>query len=191
MGYNIVKQQRTQKQITDAFISLYETNTYDKITVLDICSKANVHRSTFYLHYENIDFMLREIEDHLLEEITNYNIIMNAQSINQSADTFHIRDLMNFYYEHRNYIRPLLSPHGDAYFTNKLKKIIGENLEWTLHKSKAAYGNHQKYIISYISSGIMNTIYNWLIYDDLTVDEITEILNKMVFENPFWEYPGV
>lgn len=181
MGYNIAKQQRTQKQITDAFISLYETNTYDRITVMDICSKANVHRSTFYQHYENIDFMLREIEDALLEKVNGLSIKMNTLS------TFHIHELMNFYYQNKDYIRPLLSPHRDTYFTNKLKKIIDENLEWTLHKSRAAYGNHQKYIISYMSSGIIDTIYNWLKNDDMTVDEVTEIMNKMVFKNPFWE----
>lgn len=46
--------------MNDALLLLLEKKEYDYITVKEICLKAGVNRSTFYLHYETIDDLLRE-----------------------------------------------------------------------------------------------------------------------------------
>lgn len=38
----------------EALIALLEKKNYEFITVKEICEKAGVNRSTFYLHYETI-----------------------------------------------------------------------------------------------------------------------------------------
>ncbi len=46
--------------MNQALIELLNKKEYDFITVKEICKKAGVNRSTFYLHYETIDDLLRE-----------------------------------------------------------------------------------------------------------------------------------
>lgn len=44
----------------EALICLLNEKDYEYITVKEICKKAGVNRSTFYLHYESIDDLLEE-----------------------------------------------------------------------------------------------------------------------------------
>ncbi|MCD7769184.1 MAG: TetR/AcrR family transcriptional regulator, partial [Oscillospiraceae bacterium] len=54
----------TAKRMDEAFLSLMEKKDFEYITVTEICGKAGVSRSTFYLHYETIGDLLTEcVED--------------------------------------------------------------------------------------------------------------------------------
>lgn len=56
----------TKRLLKDAILMLLETRSLDKVTVTDICAAADVNRSTFYAHYEDVYQLLREIEDDML-----------------------------------------------------------------------------------------------------------------------------
>lgn len=55
-----------------ALISLLKEKPFDYITVSEICSKAGVNRSTFYLHYETIGDLLEETTRYLLNDFWTY-----------------------------------------------------------------------------------------------------------------------
>lgn len=55
----------------EALLQLLETKDYDYITVKEICEKAGVNRSTFYLHYETVDELLRESLSYLLQKFND------------------------------------------------------------------------------------------------------------------------
>ena len=44
----------------EALIRLLEVKDYEYITIKEICEKAGVNRSTFYLHYETVNDLLSE-----------------------------------------------------------------------------------------------------------------------------------
>ena len=50
----------TAIKMDEAFLSLIEVKDFEYITVKEICSKAGVNRSTFYLHYETVGDLLEE-----------------------------------------------------------------------------------------------------------------------------------
>lgn len=50
----------TARKMNEALISLLETKDFQYITIKEICDKAEVNRSTFYLHYDNISELLNE-----------------------------------------------------------------------------------------------------------------------------------
>jgi AcrR family transcriptional regulator len=52
--------QRTRQALVSAFIELVLTQGYEALTAEDISRKANVGRSTFYLHYANKAALLAE-----------------------------------------------------------------------------------------------------------------------------------
>lgn len=51
---------RTAERMDEAFLSLLEHKDFAYITVKEICEKAGVNRSTFYLHYETVGDLLSE-----------------------------------------------------------------------------------------------------------------------------------
>lgn len=71
----------------EALILLLEKKEYSFITVKEICKKAGVNRSTFYLHYENMDDLLSEsikyvgnkINKKFSYKVVNKQVIKNAQ----------------------------------------------------------------------------------------------------------------
>lgn len=50
----------TAKLMDDAFLALLQEKPLEFVTVKDVCSRAGVSRSTFYLHYEGITDLLEE-----------------------------------------------------------------------------------------------------------------------------------
>jgi len=60
------KVQYTSMVLGDGLIELMKTKAVEKITVRELCDLANVHRSTFYIHYEDIYALLRVVEEDAL-----------------------------------------------------------------------------------------------------------------------------
>ena len=50
----------TAVKMNEALIECLEKKDFEYITVKEICEKAGVNRSTFYLHYETITDLLKE-----------------------------------------------------------------------------------------------------------------------------------
>ena len=59
----------TRKTIVDAFWRIYLHKRIEHITVREIATEANVHRSTFYRYFEDVYDLLHCLEEELLAEI--------------------------------------------------------------------------------------------------------------------------
>lgn len=93
---------------------MQEKNAGD-ITVKELVAHANVNRSTFYLHYTDIDQMLASVEAELLERI---EASVQAHPIDpHQAQIFPlVGDLFALMAENREICAALLGPHGDMAF---------------------------------------------------------------------------
>lgn len=67
----------------EALILLLEKKEYPFITIKEICEKAGVNRSTFYLHYETIDDLLSESIEYIGKKIHQKfnNKVLDKQTI--------------------------------------------------------------------------------------------------------------
>ncbi|MBR2732228.1 MAG: TetR/AcrR family transcriptional regulator C-terminal domain-containing protein [Clostridia bacterium] len=54
-------QKDTKKAISDTFVTLLESKSFDKITVKDIVETCGINRNTFYYYYSDIYDLLEEI----------------------------------------------------------------------------------------------------------------------------------
>ena len=54
------KYYNTTRVMNEALLILLENKEYDYISIKEVCLKAGVNRSTFYLHYESMDDLLKE-----------------------------------------------------------------------------------------------------------------------------------
>lgn len=55
----------------EALLKLLENKNYEFITVKELCTKAGVNRSTFYLHYETMNDLLLESIEYITEQMNN------------------------------------------------------------------------------------------------------------------------
>lgn len=58
--------------LMNALIYLLENKDIEYITIKEICNKAGVNRSTFYLHYENINDLVEETMNYINKKFMNY-----------------------------------------------------------------------------------------------------------------------
>ena len=72
MNKNESKYFNTAIKMDEALIALLEKKDFEYITVKEICDKAGVNRSTFYLHYENTSDLLKETTRYIIDKHLAY-----------------------------------------------------------------------------------------------------------------------
>ena len=66
MGYRIEK---TKRSIYNAFIELRARKPLEKITVKELCEKAQINKSTFYVYYHDVYDLSDKIENEVISEV--------------------------------------------------------------------------------------------------------------------------
>ncbi len=62
---------RTRQAVFNAVLELLVEKDTDKITVLELCSRADINKSTFYLHYKNIEDCLESCFKTIMDGVIN------------------------------------------------------------------------------------------------------------------------
>jgi AcrR family transcriptional regulator len=73
---------RTQKAISNAFLSLIQECTYEDISVSAICARADVVRKTFYNHFQSKDDVVRYLINDFAHEMES-NVDLRQMSVQQ------------------------------------------------------------------------------------------------------------
>ena len=102
------KYKNTAKLMNQALLNLLQKKDLEFITIKEICVAAGVNRSTFYLHYENVDDLLNETIEYLNEDFLS--------AFNFSNNT--IEKPSDFVFMRKEFIVPYLE------FVKKHKKLI-------------------------------------------------------------------
>jgi AcrR family transcriptional regulator len=106
--------QRTQQLLRDALMELVIEKGYEDISVQDITDRANVARTTFYLHYKDKDELLLSgmagMYDELLQKHMGDGLAEHLQNGIMDTDDFeHVAQFAEFY-------RVMLSSKGSLTF---------------------------------------------------------------------------
>ena len=63
----------TKKIIKECFFDLLNEKEINKITVSELCTKADINRATFYRYYIDIYDLLEKIQEEFIEEYENFD----------------------------------------------------------------------------------------------------------------------
>ena len=88
----------------EALIKLLEVKDFEYITVKEICAKAGVNRSTFYLHYETVADLLTETMEYYNEQFLKQFSVTPDQFI----PSIHSAPLNELVLINSKYLRPYL-----------------------------------------------------------------------------------
>jgi AcrR family transcriptional regulator len=117
---------RTRKLLHDAFISLVIEKGYEKTTIQDILDRADVGRSTFYVHYRDKEALLTasfdEIHEQLERELAD---ISAAGPIDVGLPA---ALLYEHAYQNQRVYRALCGHQGGALVQRYLRRLIGDLL---------------------------------------------------------------
>lgn len=162
---------------------LSEKGSVTKISVRELCERADLNRSTFYAHYSEPKELLEEVEAELLDATREH-----LQRIGAENDIGAHRYLLSFLIyikENDKPFRTLLIDAGDPEFRSKFmqQSIIQfvENLNISFPKDQ------EQYIYSYILNGSTGVIIQWM-RSDYSIDEnalvdLLFFINQSALEN--------
>lgn len=98
--------ERTDRDIINAFLSLLESKTFEKITVSDIIGEAMINRSTFYQHFSDKYAILETLQHKYVAELTELVQTIQAQS---SIDLKQIDQIFKeYFFKNKKYLQLLL-----------------------------------------------------------------------------------
>lgn len=152
---------------------LKEKGDIHKISVRELCQKAELNRSTFYAHYNEPKDLLEELENELLNSTEEHLKKIGAE--NDLGAHKYLLSFLKYIKDNDKSFRTLLIDSSDPDFRTKFmqQSIIQfvENLNIVFEKET------EQYIYSYILNGSTGIILQW-IRSDYAVDE-TAICNLL------------
>jgi AcrR family transcriptional regulator len=111
---------RTRQALLIAFRDLLLERGYDRLTVRDVILQANVGRSTFYEHFENI-------ED-LFEQCTTPLLAVLADTLAENHDRKRLQMVVAHFWTNRKVSRVIMAEPTRRLMSRLLAKLIEERL---------------------------------------------------------------
>lgn len=183
------KYYNTAIKMDEAFLELLNKKKFEFITIKEICEKAGVNRSTFYLHYESTNDLLIEAGEYINNKFFSY-------FAGTDIETVEISSLNN---EDLNFVKPkYLIPWLKFIKDNKIlfKTIIKRFKTLALFTSyNDVFGNiikpvlqrlipnetERSYILMFYVEGIIAIVKEWIKNDcEMDVEEISNIISNCV-----------
>ena len=76
----------TKTAIRRTFFELLEEKDFDRISVREICQRADINRSTFYRHYDDINALMNSIEAEFVADIDRQIERMDVDIVKDNSD---------------------------------------------------------------------------------------------------------
>ena len=176
----------TAARMDEAFLALLEKKNFAYITVKEICEKAGVNRSTFYLHYETVNDLLTESVRYIISKLIEHMPQDTAEFL-EKLQTRPLEELylitpeyltpyLNFVKEHSRVFRTSIEQSSvlgmdDVYLA--LNRHIFTPILDRFHVSPS----EQKYMMPFYIQGLMGIVNEWLKED--CKDSVEHIVSVM------------
>jgi len=146
---------KTKKALREALISLLNEKSLQNITVRELTSRADIHRSTFYANFEDIYALYAHTEESIAAEISDL--------AGMSATQF-FGGLISYVNENRQTARLFLT---SADFSARLTSIFADSCAecWRNEYGVTTAPAEMEYHIQFCLSGAIGAVAKWVAED--------------------------
>ena len=189
MNKNESKYFKSAEKMHTALISLIEKKDFELITVKEICEVAGVNRSTFYLHYDNTNDLLKETIEAVYKDFFSRFSVEGPKEVNIVDKTDEELFLVT-----PKYLMPYLEFVEDnrklfliMYEKNEMMGAEKTYEKWftdifgPILSRFGVSGEEQPFIMIFYLNGIIGLINEWLARDCAqSKEEIISIIQKCI-----------
>ncbi len=151
--------QYTKQVLKESFLELLLEKPAGQITVTEICHNADVNRTTFYMHYEDVYDLERKIEDEFYDTL----VASIEQYFHGGAEYASMIPVYETIAKNERLCLALFGRNGDDAFLNRCCEIQKDQMVLFL---KRMYPTKSKQTLEsmrcYIMNGCMGVIKNWI-----------------------------
>ena len=173
------KYQYTASLMDEAFLLLLEQKEYDTITVKEICQKAGVNRSTFYLHYETMNDLLEEtvgmINDCFKASLSSVPTDDPSKVVLTSEK--YLRPYLNFIKENRRAYK-VIHQKDHLFDSQKTFESFYQSIFSPALTHFGVSEKDKKYVFAFYTQGTVAIIGKWL--EDNCRDDIDMIIDHIM-----------
>lgn len=112
--------EKTRRIIRETVLQLLCEKPLQKITISEICARAEINRKTFYRHYRAVDDVIAQLEDGLLGEFSDVG--KSGKSILDVGAV--IRDIGEVIGVRREYFLRLMQHNSELFTKGKIKAVM-------------------------------------------------------------------
>ena len=176
---------RTKKMIRSAFVDLIdEKKLISSITVAELAERADIAKSTFYNHYEDVYAVGEEIMNELLSELDD---IIDAMEADNTKDyRVYIKRIFAFLKENQDIYSKVADSPDAIYFIDKIKNIVVKRVLVNIKSPILSKNKNERYVqISFIANACVDIMVNYFKGDiKMSFDELENTVMKLL-ENFF------
>ena len=144
---------------------LQEESTISNLTVQKIANEAGLNRTTFYLHYQDIQDLLMQLTDEILNELSNkITALIHVSNLSEKQQ---LTQLLDYLYIHRNYLSVLFNMN---HFEEQLFLLIKKLVETRRNNSETELP--EDYVAIEIKTASLVGIIMWWIKTDFILVQI-------------------
>ncbi|WP_058308103.1 TetR/AcrR family transcriptional regulator [Gracilibacillus massiliensis] len=161
MSINLDRRKKyTRMVLKNSFIQLLNEKAFSSITVKEICTRADINRSTFYTHYTDQFDLLYQIEAEIIEEMNKY---LNEYNFVEEEESIEMTEKLLEYIKNRKEICQTLLHRNTG--TSFEKRVMDIAREFLLNKAINMKTTEASYLSTFIISGALHVIKEWLAND--------------------------
>lgn len=175
---------RTKKIIQDSFIRLLgEKKDLDKITVSELAERADIAKSTFYNHYEDIYAVAQEFEDELIGRLIEGLEAIEAEQATEYEE--YLRKIIAFLKENEENYRKAITSSDIPFFIEKLKTVLSKKMFEENRSLPFSQNEKMRYVqIRFLTNACVDTFVDYFKGNiNMPIEEIGEViisyLNKL------------
>lgn len=164
----------TRMVIEQCFLELLREKPVAKITVTELCEKAQINRATFYKHYQDVPQLLEKLENDLFDQIRD---MFRAQAENMESM---LMDMMRYTKREWERFMALGSDNGDPNLMTKTFLLCYENAYPIVEQNMPNLSETQRQMVFQFMSQGSGGILTWWIKDGML--EAPEAVVKMIMK---------
>lgn len=168
---------RTKKMIRAAFVELLgEKKNMESITVGELALRAEIAKSTFYNHYDDVYAVAEEFENELIQQLS---MVLDEMELNPStAYESYIAKVIEFLKTNEAIYRKAILSSDIRFFIEKLKAIISKKVFEESEALPFSQNKSEKYAqIRFLTNACVDTMVDYFKGNiDLSLDEIGNII---------------
>lgn len=179
---------RTRRQLRNALMSLILERGYNAVTVEDITERADLGRTTFYLHYRDKEELLIESLESIVEELkAQIDQLVDLEAENGQFRNNPVAVAFRHVEENRDLYRIILKGEGSSKVAGRVREIIeAAALDiFTTRMGQYISGPPElptHLVIGYFASALMGFVTLWLEEElPYTGDEAADIFMVLFF----------
>ncbi len=176
----------TAKRMDEAMLSLLQEKEFEYISITEICQKAGVNRSTFYLHYENIMDLYSETMEYLNNKFFSYfnatgketvdDILKDREGNFTTLDSEYLDPYLEFVKSHKKLFLAAFR-HPTNMESSKKYESLCKYILAPIIKNNHVPERFIPYVCRFFVKGTMSIIEEWLIRDcEESIEDIRDLI---------------